>query len=289
MDRQFGRSPGGVTSAPLRRLGACSKACGRNPPRLNRVASAPARRRAILRQARAWGIWRHVGLFVGPRLALCYGLGRSCCFAWLSISPLPWLLLAIGTGAGIGYGVGHILHDPSGPLAFAFWGGVVGFVLVMVRALLDPRIYPLCPEGRSRGGHGAADGWPRLSWRVRPDRLCAAVVTERFLRGQRTVRARPAHQGCHPHDLRHFRHARRLPSDPWPAGPDRLHQRSYRMSLTYVDEVVLGYNIRSAVNDRGRRRARRWCSTPRTARHFQERFLAVAIIWVARHRLLCSC
>lgn len=36
-------------------------------------------------------------------------------------------ILATGSGAGMGYGVGHISDDPA---VFAFWGGAVGFGLV---------------------------------------------------------------------------------------------------------------------------------------------------------------
>ena len=36
-------------------------------------------------------------------------------------------IMATGTGASVGYGVGHISTDPDGPMSFALWGGVVGF------------------------------------------------------------------------------------------------------------------------------------------------------------------
>ena len=39
-------------------------------------------------------------------------------------------IMATGTGASVGYGVGHISADPDGPMSFALWGGVVGFGVV---------------------------------------------------------------------------------------------------------------------------------------------------------------
>ncbi|RUY44538.1 hypothetical protein EN981_20020, partial [Mesorhizobium sp. M7A.F.Ca.CA.001.13.2.1] len=41
-------------------------------------------------------------------------------------------IMATGTGASVGYGVGHISTDPDGPMSFALWGGVVGFGIVSI-------------------------------------------------------------------------------------------------------------------------------------------------------------
>ena len=39
-------------------------------------------------------------------------------------------IFTTATGAGIGYGTGHIFETSDGPIAFAFWGGIAGFALV---------------------------------------------------------------------------------------------------------------------------------------------------------------
>ena len=41
-------------------------------------------------------------------------------------------IVATGTGASVGYGVGHISTDPDGPLSFALWGGIVGIGVVSI-------------------------------------------------------------------------------------------------------------------------------------------------------------
>ncbi|MFW8696498.1 hypothetical protein ACOI9Y_38630, partial [Mesorhizobium japonicum] len=41
-------------------------------------------------------------------------------------------IVATGTGASVGYGVGHISTAPDGPMSFALWGGVVGFGVVSI-------------------------------------------------------------------------------------------------------------------------------------------------------------
>src|SRR3954453_1016781 len=41
-------------------------------------------------------------------------------------------ILATGTGASVGYGIGHISTDPDGPLSFALWGGIVGIGVVSI-------------------------------------------------------------------------------------------------------------------------------------------------------------
>ena len=41
-------------------------------------------------------------------------------------------IVAMGAGAGVGYGVGHVAADPDGPVTFALWGGIAGFGVVSV-------------------------------------------------------------------------------------------------------------------------------------------------------------
>ena len=68
-------------------------------------------------------------------------------------------IMATGTGASVGYGVGHISTDPDGPMSFALWGGVVGLGARHHRG-----------DDRTRQLHrhpGWAGGCPRNSARYR--------------------------------------------------------------------------------------------------------------------------
>ena len=132
-------------------------------------------------------------------------------------------VLATGTGAGIGYGVGNIFAD-GGPEAMRLLGrhrrlrpGVAG-------ALLDARIHPLRGQGRPYRRHGPPDRRQGRARRPGPDRLCAAGGHRTFRRGQYPVRPGPAGEG---RDRRHHRPDRRhrgLPADPRPQRHRQLHQ-----------------------------------------------------------------
>ena len=61
-------------------------------------------------------------------------------------------ILATGTGAGLGYGIGHIGDDPT---AFGLYGGLAGFGTCLDRPLLGARIHSLPRQGRAHCRHGA--------------------------------------------------------------------------------------------------------------------------------------
>lgn len=153
-------------------------------------------------------------------------------------------IMATGTGASVGYGVGHISTDPDGPMSFALWGGVVGFGVVSI-AVYWIREYILYVV---KAGHIAVmvhliDGQDVPGGQ---DQIAYArqVVTERFAEAnilfvvdqlvKGAIRAVTGLLG----GIAAF-----LPI-PGLSGLVSFINTVIRLSLTYVDEIILGYNIR---------------------------------------------
>ncbi|MBN9071440.1 MAG: hypothetical protein J0H34_07490 [Rhizobiales bacterium] len=151
-------------------------------------------------------------------------------------------ILATGTGAGVGYGVGNIFPDGSA-VATAFWGGIVGFGLVSV-VLYWVREYILyivkaghiavmvhLIEGRDvPGGQG------QIAYGRR-------IVTERFAEASVLFAVDQLIKGV-------LRAITGLLSGiaafiPGMSGIVGFINGVIRMSVTYVDEIILGYNIRT--------------------------------------------
>lgn len=154
-------------------------------------------------------------------------------------------IVATGTGAGVGYGVGHVSTDPDGPLSFALWGGVVGFGVVSI-AVYWIREYILYIV---KAGHIAVmvhliDGQPVPGGRGQIA-YARGVVKERFAEAnvlfvldqlvKGAIRAITGLIG----GIAAF-----LPI-PGLGGLVSFINTVIRLSLTYVDEVILGYNIRT--------------------------------------------
>ncbi|QDZ00489.1 hypothetical protein FQ775_08910 [Nitratireductor mangrovi] len=153
-------------------------------------------------------------------------------------------VFATGGGAGVGYGVGHVWPDSDGPATFAFWGGAAGFVLVSV-VLYWIREYILyivkaghiavmvrlidgdeIPDGQGQIAHARA---------IVTDRFAEAnvlFVVDQLVKG--AIRAVTGLIG----GIAAF-----LPI-PGLQGLVRFLNTVIRLSLTYVDEIILGYNIR---------------------------------------------
>lgn len=152
-------------------------------------------------------------------------------------------IAATGTGAGIGWGVGHIFAD-GGSEGAAFFGGIAGFALVsiVVYWLREYILYVLKAghiavmvhliEGRDVPG-----GQNQIAY-------AKAVVTQRFAEAnilfvvdqlvKGAIRAVTGLLG----GIAAF-----LPI-PGLDGLVRFANTVIRISLTYVDEIILGYNIR---------------------------------------------
>ncbi|TIT70331.1 MAG: hypothetical protein E5W63_01670, partial [Mesorhizobium sp.] len=153
-------------------------------------------------------------------------------------------IMATGTGASVGYGVGHISTDPDGPLSFALWGGVVGFGVVSIAVYwLREYILYVVKAGHIAvmvhliDGHDVPDGQNQIAY-------AKEVVTERFAEAnilfvvdqlvKGAIRAITGLLG----GIAAF-----LPI-PGLSGLVSFLNTVIRLSLTYVDEIILGYNIR---------------------------------------------
>lgn len=170
--------------------------------------------------------------FVVLRMLVYFGIG----FAYL---------VAVGAGGAIGYGFGHLGTSPDAPGAGAFWGGLVGFglvsavlylareyILYLVKAahiavlveLLDGKDVP---GGQGQIAYGAAfvkAHFAQSSVLFGVDQLIKGVLSAFF----RTINFFTAFL-------------------PVPSLQQliRVAEAIVRMSLTYVDEIILAYLIRT--------------------------------------------
>ncbi|MBX9457738.1 MAG: hypothetical protein KL863_17905 [Rhizobium sp.] len=150
-------------------------------------------------------------------------------------------IVATGGGAAIGYGVGHVSDDPT---AFSFWGGIFGFGLVSV-ALYWVREYilyilkaghiavmvelmqgKLLPQGQGQIMHA------REVVAARFGEANLLFVLDQLIKG--VIRAITGLVGGI---------AMVLPI-PGLQGLLGFFNTIVRISLTYVDEIILGYNVK---------------------------------------------
>jgi hypothetical protein len=154
-------------------------------------------------------------------------------------------LVAVGFGGLIGYGFGHIGHNPDSPGMGAFWGGAIGFglvsavlyfareyILYLVKAAHIAVLVELLDGKQILGGQGqVAFGanfvkthFGESSVLFGVDQLIKGVLRAFF----RTINFFTAFL-------------------PVPALQQmiRIAEAVVRMSLTYVDEIILAYLIRT--------------------------------------------
>lgn len=153
-------------------------------------------------------------------------------------------IMATGTGASVGYGVGHISTDPDGPMSFALWGGVVGFGIVSIAVYwIREYILYVLKAGHIAvmvhliDGHDVPDGQGQIAYakEVVSQRFAEAnilFVVDQLVKG--AIRAITGLIG----GVAAF-----LPI-PGLSGLVSFINTVIRLSLTYVDEIILGYNIR---------------------------------------------
>ncbi|UCI06914.1 hypothetical protein [Mesorhizobium sp. B1-1-8] len=153
-------------------------------------------------------------------------------------------IMATGTGASVGYGVGHISTDPDGPLSFALWGGVVGFGVVAVAMYwIRGYILYIVKAGHIAvmvhliDGHDVPDGQGQIAY-------AREVVAQRFAEANILFVVDTLVNGA----IRAITGltagiAAFLPI-PGLSGLVSFVNTVIRLSLTYVDEIILGYNIR---------------------------------------------
>ncbi|TRC97586.1 hypothetical protein FJV76_00035 [Mesorhizobium sp. WSM4303] len=153
-------------------------------------------------------------------------------------------IVATGSGASVGYGVGHISTDPDGPLSFALWGGIVGSGVVSI-ALYWIREYILYVVKAGHiavmvhliDGRDVPNGQDQIAYAkdVVKERFAEAnilFVVDQLVKG--AIRAITGLIG----GIAAF-----LPV-PGLGGLVAFINTVIRLSLTYVDEIILGYNIR---------------------------------------------
>ncbi len=174
--------------------------------------------------------------FVVLRLVVFIGIGIA-------------YMAAVGAGAAVGFGFGHFAGGTEGPEGGAFWGGLIGFGLVSM-ALYLAREYILylvkaahiavlvelydgreVPAGQSQIGFGAAfvkTHFAASSVLFGVDQLIKGVLRAFF----RTINFFTAFL-------------------PIPALQSliRLAESIVRTSLTYVDEIILAYLIRTRTDN----------------------------------------
>jgi hypothetical protein len=153
-------------------------------------------------------------------------------------------VLATGVGAGIGFGVGHIFGGPDGPAGFALFGGLGGIILVSV-VLYWLREYILYMV---KAGHIAVMV-ELIEGRALPEgngqiAHARAVVTERFGEANVLFVVDQLVKGAVRVITGLLGGAARFLPIPGLQGLIGFINTVIRISLTYVDEVILGYNIR---------------------------------------------
>jgi hypothetical protein len=181
---------------------------------------------------RAFGMVLNTMPFIFLRLLVYLGIGVA-------------YLFATGLGAAMGFGFGHFAGGTEGPEGGAFWGGLVGFGLVSI-ALYLAREYILylvkaahiavlvelydgrpIPAGQGQLGYGAKavkTHFAESSMLFGVDQIIKGVLRAFF----RTINFFTAFL-------------------PIPALQSliRIAESIVRMSLTYVDEIILAYLIRT--------------------------------------------
>lgn len=148
---------------------------------------------------------------------------------------------ATGTGAGIGWGVGHIFAD-GGPEGTAFYGGIAGFALVSIAVywIREYILYVLkaghiavmvhLMDGRDVPGGQGQIAYAKAVVRQRFAEANILFVVDQLVKG--AIRAVTGLLGGIAAFL------------PGLDGLVRFANTVIRISLTYVDEIILGYNIR---------------------------------------------
>ncbi|MBZ9771950.1 hypothetical protein [Mesorhizobium sp. CO1-1-8] len=153
-------------------------------------------------------------------------------------------IMATGTGASVGYGVGHISTDPDGSPSFALWGGVVGFGIVSI-AVYWIREYILYIV---KAGHIAVmvhliDGRDIPGGQ---DQIAYAkdIVTQRFAEANILFAVDQLVKGAIGAITGVLGGIAAFLPIPGLSGLVSFINTVIRLSLTYVDEIILGYNIR---------------------------------------------
>lgn len=153
-------------------------------------------------------------------------------------------VVATGAGAGVGYGIGHVTGSPDGPPGFAVLGGIFGFGLVSF-ALYWMREYLLYVL---KAGHIAVmvrliDGQPIPNGQSQIA-YGRAVTTARFAEANVLFVMDQLIKGVIGAITVILNTISVLLPIPGLRGLIGFVASVIRLSITYVDEIILGYNIR---------------------------------------------
>lgn len=154
-------------------------------------------------------------------------------------------IFATGMGGAIGYGIGHVSSDPDAQGSFALWGGIAGFGLVSV-AVYWVREYVLYVV---KAGHIAVmvellQGKDLPQGRGQIDHA-KAVVTERFTETNVLFAMDQLVKGVIGAITGLIGGIANFIPIPGLNGLVSFINTVIRMSLTFVDEIVLGYAIKT--------------------------------------------
>ncbi len=154
-------------------------------------------------------------------------------------------IAATGTGGAIGYGIGRISSDPDAQGGFAIWGAIFGFVLVSV-VLYWVREYILYIV---KAGHIAAmvrimqgADVPGGQGQIAYGRQ---VVSERFMETNVLFALDQLIKGVIGTITGLLGGIANFLPIPGLSGLISFINSIIRMSLTFVDEIILGYNIKT--------------------------------------------
>jgi hypothetical protein len=178
---------------------------------------------------RTMGVMARTWPFIAMRLLVYFGITVA-------------YVVAIGAGAGVGYGVGHISDSPGG---FALWGGLVGFGLVSL-AIFWVREYILYIV---KAGHIAVMVH-LLEGRPVPDgqgqiEYARNVVTARFAEASLLFVLDQLIKGVVRVITGLVGGIANILPIPGAGSAARFANTVIRLSLTYVDEIILGYNVKT--------------------------------------------
>ncbi len=153
-------------------------------------------------------------------------------------------LLVSGFGAGVGWGVGNIFADPGAEAGFAFWGGLIGFGSVtLILYWIREYILYLVKAGHIAvmvlliDGKDVPAGQSQL-------RFAREIVTERFAEANVLFVVDQLVKGAIAAITGLIGGIAAFLPIPGLQGLVRFANTIIRLSLTYVDEIILGYNIR---------------------------------------------
>lgn len=170
-----------------------------------------------------------------------YVLLRIVVYAAITLAYIA----ATGVGAGVGYGVGHITGSPAGPPGFAVWGAIFGFGIVAFGVyLIREYILYIVKAGHVAvmvhliDGRPLPDGIGQLAYGRR-------VVTARFVETNLLFVLDQLVKGVLGAITRLLRGVMSMLPIPGVQGLLSFIASVARIAVGYVDEVILGYNIRT--------------------------------------------